>query len=205
LLVQAAVVARTSVLASVASPRAVATGGFDLQPWPAGRAAVASERAPPSRAYRKLVEAWAWLGAWPRAGETCVDLGSAPGGWALTAAARGARVIAVDRAPPAAAVLRHPGVTFVRGSAFAYEPPGPVDWLLCDVICEPRRTIELVARWMERASCRAVVATLKFKGGGGYRAAGEARAALARFGWPFLRVKNLAHHHNEAAILARRG
>ena len=37
-------------------------GGTDLAPWPAGSAPIALDKAPPSRAYQKLEEAFAWLG-----------------------------------------------------------------------------------------------------------------------------------------------
>jgi 23S rRNA (cytidine2498-2'-O)-methyltransferase len=202
-LVQAALVGRGSLLVSCSRPRPLGTGGFDLAPWPAGVAPVAEDRAAPSRAYGKLEEGLAWLGATPAPGQSCVDLGGAPGGWAWKALARGARVVAVDRAPLAAPALGHPALTSVIGDAFRYRPPAPVDWLLCDVICEPARTIDLVARWMERGWCRRVVATLKFKGKDGYGMLPAARARLAAAGWPFLRLKHLHRHHNEVAVLAR--
>ena len=44
----------------------------------------------------------------------------------------------------------------IVGNAFTYAPPAAVDWLLCDVICEPPRTIELVDRWMREGRCRRV-------------------------------------------------
>ncbi len=200
-LLQLAVVARTSVLVSYARPRPLAHGGFDLAPWPAGVAPVAEDRAAPSRAYGKLEEGLAWLGTAPAAGERVVDLGGSPGGWAWKALQRGASVIAVDRSPLAAPASGHPGLTFVRANAFVYEPPAPVDWLFCDVICEPPRTIELVERWMARGWCRRVVATVKFKGKGGYEIL---RDAHERLRWPFVRVKHLFRHHNEVALLARR-
>jgi 23S rRNA (cytidine2498-2'-O)-methyltransferase len=202
-LVQLVLVGRRSLLVSAARPRPLPGGGLDLAPWPGGRAPVAEDRRAPSRAYRKLREGLAWLGAAPRAGETCVDLGGAPGGWAHVALTAGARVLAVDRAPLAPALLAHPDLQMVTGNAFTYTPPAPVDWLLCDVICEPHRTIDLVDSWMREARCRQVVATLKFKGDKDYPAIADAHARLSRHRWPFVRIKHLAHHHNEAAILAR--
>jgi 23S rRNA (cytidine2498-2'-O)-methyltransferase len=201
LLVQLALVGRGSLLVSAASPQALPGGGTDLAPWPAGDAPVAEDRRAPSRAYRKLVEAFAWLGGGPAAGESCVDLGGSPGGWAWTALSRGARVTAVDRAPLAAPAAGHPALTMVVGNAFTHRPAAPVDWLLCDVICEPARTVELVLRWMAGGLCRRVVASVKFKGSD-YRLLDEAAARLRAPGWPFLRIKHLRHHHNEAAIMA---
>src|SRR5262249_22824961 len=137
LLVQLLALARGRLLASAASPRALAHGGVDLAPWPAGAAPVEVDRAPPSRPYQKLEEALAWMGRAPAPGELCVDLGAAPGGWTATALKRGARVVAVDRAP--LEIGPHPDLDTVIGNAFTYEPPRPADWLLSDVVCEPAR------------------------------------------------------------------
>jgi 23S rRNA (cytidine2498-2'-O)-methyltransferase len=204
LLIQLALVGRTSLLVSAAHPRPLPTGGLDLAPWPAGAAPVREDRTAPSRAYRKLVEGFAWLGRAPGEGQSCVDLGGAPGGWAYTALCRGAAVTAVDRSPLAPPAAGHPRLTMVLGNAFTYRPPAPVDWLLCDVICAPARTIELCEQWMGEGLCQSLVATLKFKGDADYPAIAEARTRLARHRWPFVRIKHLRNHNNEAVILASR-
>jgi 23S rRNA (cytidine2498-2'-O)-methyltransferase len=202
LVVQAALVGRTSLLVSAAHPRRLPTGGWDLAPWPAGIAPVAEDRAAPSRAYGKLEEGFAWLGRAPAQGESCVDLGGAPGGWSWCALRRGATVLAVDRAPLLPPAAGHPGLTTLRGDAFRYQPPEPVDWLLCDVICEPARTLELLERWMSGRWCRRLVATLKFKGEARQELLVEVRRRLGALGWPTLRCKHLYRHHNEVAVLA---
>src|SRR6185437_10472545 len=105
LLVQIVALARERLLVSAAAPRPLPAGGLDLSPWPGGDAPVAIDRAPPSRAYQKLEEAFAWLGRAPRAGETCVDLGAAPGGWTATLLKRGPRAaLRAAGAPPAGRV-----------------------------------------------------------------------------------------------------
>jgi 23S rRNA (cytidine2498-2'-O)-methyltransferase len=202
--VQLVLVGRTSLLVSAARPRGIATGGLDVAPWPGGAAAVDESRAAPSRAYRKLVESFAWMNAAPDKGQTCVDLGGSPGGWAFTALTRGASVIAVDRSPLTPPAAGHPKLAMVIGNAFTYRPPGPVYWLLCDVICEPGKTIALVERWIDEGLCSAVIATLKFKGSDDYHLIAEARARLATRRWDFLRIKHMRHHNNEAVIMMRR-
>jgi 23S rRNA (cytidine2498-2'-O)-methyltransferase len=203
-LVQLALVGRGSLLASLARPERLPEGGFDLAPWPGGRAPVPEDRAAPSRAYRKLVEAFAWMQAAPAAGERCIDLGGSPGGWAWTALQRGASVLAVDRSPLQPPAAGHPGLTALTGDAFSYRPAQPVDWLLCDVICRPERTVELCDAWMAAGWCRRLVATLKLKGRDDDAQIPTLRRRLARHGWPYLRLKHLAHHHNEVAVMARR-
>lgn len=202
LLVQLLLVARDRLLVSAAAPRPLPRGGFDLAPWPAGAPPVDEDRTPPSRAYGKLEEAFLWMGAAPRAGETCVDLGAAPGSWTYAAARRGARVLAVDRAALAPAVARLPSVTSVAGNAFTYEPPGPVDWLLSDVICEPARAIALCDAWLPRA--RRLVVTVKFKGRDQYGALAALAPIFDRAKPAFARVKHLAHNKNEVTVMVKR-
>ncbi len=121
---------------------------------------------PPSRAYLKLWEALTVIGARPRPGEVCVDLGSAPGGWTWALAQMGAHVISVDKAPLAPEVACLPGVEHRRESAFALDPValGPVDWLFCDVVCYPARLLRLVERWLAAGTCRRFLCTVKFQG-----------------------------------------
>jgi len=118
---------------------------------------------PPSRAYLKLWEALTRLGDWPRQGETCLDLGAAPGGWTFVLASLGARVTAIDKAPLDPRVAAMPGVVWREGSAFAL-PPEPVDWLCSDVIAYPDRLLALVRRWIEADAARRIVCTVKFQG-----------------------------------------
>jgi hypothetical protein len=202
-LIQLLALDRERLLVSAAAPRALPLGGTDLSPWPAGDAPVTVDRAPPSRAYLKLEEAFHWLGAEPQAGQACVDLGGAPGGWAYTALRRGARVTAVDRAPLAAPAAGHRLLTAHLGNAFTFEPSAPVDWLLCDVICEPARTVALIARWLDQRWCRRLVVTVKFKGRDGYGVLAQILPLFSAAGWRFARIKHLAHNKNEVTVLAR--
>ncbi len=202
-LVQLVALERERLLVSAAAARALPRGGTDLAPWPAGSAPIALDKAPPSRAYQKLEEAFAWLADAPTAGQTCVDLGGAPGGWALTALKRGARVTAIDRAPLEPPAAGHPRLTAIIGNAFTYEPPKPVDWLLCDVVCEPARTLKLIARWLEQRWCRRLVVTVKFKGRDGYGVLAEVDPLFAAAGWRFARTKQLLHNKNEVTVLGK--
>ena len=224
LLVQLVALGRDRFLVSAASPRPRASGGLDLAPWPGGDAPVAIDRAPPSRAYQKLEEAFAWMGTAPRAGETCVDLGASPGGWTATMVKHGARVVAVDRAPLVPALAHHPLVTSVIGNAFTYLPDAvadadadadadavavavaaaPVDWLVSDVVCEPPRSLGLCDAWLSGGLCRNLVVTVKFKGRAGYGVLAELSPLFARVRPEFARVKQLAHNKNEVTVMVSR-
>jgi len=131
-------------------------------PFVNGAVAFVEDReGPPSRAYLKLWEALTRLGRWPAPGETCLDLGAAPGGWTWALAKLGARVTAVDKAPLDPAVAAMPGVSWRGESAFGLAPE-PVDWLFSDVICYPARLLALVRRWLPVA--RNLFCSVKFQG-----------------------------------------
>ena len=70
----------------------------------------------------KLWELFARIGLTPRPGDTCLDLGSSPGGWTYVLAQLGANVVSVDKAPLDPSVARFPNVHFVKSSAFALNP-----------------------------------------------------------------------------------
>jgi 23S rRNA (cytidine2498-2'-O)-methyltransferase len=136
-------------------------------PFPNGEVHFVEDRSgPPSRAYLKLWEALTAIGERPLPGETCVDLGSAPGGWSWALARMGARVISVDKAPLAPEILCLAGIEHRRESAFALDPHalGPVDWLFSDVVCYPARLLALVERWLAAGTCPRFVCTVKFQG-----------------------------------------
>ncbi len=135
-----------------------------VSPFPKGEITVARDLAAPSRAFAKLLEAEARLGFKIGPEETCVDLGAAPGSWSYVALQRGARVYAVDRAPLRPDLLSHPKMSFKTGDAFQFVPSEKVDWLLCDVIAAPERSIELLLDWVRSRRARRFVVTLKFKG-----------------------------------------
>jgi hypothetical protein len=80
---------------------------------------------------------------------------------AHVANAIGSQVIAVDKtlslAPP---LLTHPALTSVKADAFGYDPPGPVDWLLCDVLAAPEKSLALLEKWLHAKLCRYTLRTL---------------------------------------------
>jgi 23S rRNA (cytidine2498-2'-O)-methyltransferase len=106
------------------------------------------------------------IGRRPQPGETCLDLGSSPGGWSWALQRMGARVISVDKAPLAPSVARLPGMEYRQESAFALDPRavGPIAWLFCDIVCYPPRLLTLVERWLGARTCRNFVCTIKFQG-----------------------------------------
>ncbi len=136
-------------------------------PFPNGEARFVEDHAnPPSRAYLKLWEAFTVLGARPRPGDRCVDLGSSPGGWTWALERLGARVVSVDKAPIDPRLTRLTRVRYVKESAFALDPStmGRVAWLVSDVICYPARAVTLIRRWIAAHPRAGYVVTIKLQG-----------------------------------------
>jgi 23S rRNA (cytidine2498-2'-O)-methyltransferase len=116
----------------------------------------------PSRAYLKLWEALTRLQKFPKPGETCVDLGSSPGGWTWVLATLGAKVISVDKAALDPRIAALPNVEYVQQSAFGLEPV-KTDWLFSDIICYPDRLLRLIENWRGSGGIN-MVCTIKFQG-----------------------------------------
>lgn len=179
------------------APDLVLASATKTSPFVDGHPVFVEDRAgPPSRAYLKLWEALVRIGARPAPGETCLDLGAAPGGWTWALARLGAAVTAVDKAPLDAAVAAMPGVTVLRESAFGLDPRGrpPVDWLCSDVICYPARLLGLMERWRAAGAARHVLCTIKFQGPTDHDAA-DAFAAL-----PGARLFHGIHNRHELMV-----
>jgi 23S rRNA (cytidine2498-2'-O)-methyltransferase len=120
----------------------------------------------PSRAYLKLWEALTRLQKFPKAGETCIDLGACPGGWTWVLQRLGANVISVDKAPLAPPIAALPNIRYIQQSAFGLNPEeiGAVDWLFSDIICYPERALRLIENWKKSGLVRNMVSTIKFQG-----------------------------------------
>lgn len=125
---------------------------------------------PPSRAYLKLWE-WGWrTKVRPIAGQVALDLGACPGGWTWVLAKAGLKVHAFDRSPLAASLREDLSksdfarIEFAKADAFQVTPDRAprTDWVFCDVIAEPRRTVELIEAWIPTKA--GLVFTIKFKG-----------------------------------------
>jgi len=175
-----------------------------LSRFPGGACEAPEDRRPPARAYRKLLETELRWGRHIAPGETCVDLGASPGSWSWVALQRGARVTAVDRSSLRTDLMQHPSLAFVRGDAFRWLPDAPVDWLLCDVVAEPLRSVELLSRWLLSRLCRRFVLTIKFKGDAGDSVLRDLATLLAGAGTEHV-VRRLDSNGNEVTAWGERG
>jgi 23S rRNA (cytidine2498-2'-O)-methyltransferase len=171
--------------------------------FPRGFVPIAEDRRAPSRAFAKLVEAELHLGRQIAKGEVCVDLGASPGSWSYVALQRGAQVTAIDRAELRDDLMQNPRLHFEVADAFKYKPTSVVDWLLCDVIAAPQRSIDLLLEWLSERQMRHFVVTIKFKGGDEYRVLDQlkqqAPPLCTQFG-----LKRLSANKNEVCAFGTR-
>jgi 23S rRNA (cytidine2498-2'-O)-methyltransferase len=167
---------------------------------PGGRLRVHVPDAAPSRAAMKLLEAFAWLDRAPDAGDVCVDLGAAPGGWTWVLLERRARVIAVDPAFLARSIQSKRGLEHLRRDAFKYEPREPVDWLFSDMAWRPLESAALLAKWARRGWARLLIANIKLPMRKKAEMLVRVREILGDGGWQNLRVRQLYHDREEVTV-----
>jgi len=178
-------------------------------PWPQGIPRLKFPREAPSRSTLKLEEAFVSLLSedeqrrWLKPGMRAVDLGAAPGGWTYQLVRRSIRVSAVDNGPMDRALLDSGLVEHLRADGFRYRPKKPVDWLVCDMVEQPRRIAELIAQWLSAGACRRAIFNLKLPMKKRYE---ETQSCLARVRAVAsdLRARQLYHDREEITVFAAR-
>ena len=149
---------------------------------------------------------WSATTRWLQPGLRAVDLGASPGGWTWQLVARSLHVTAVDNGPMDAALLASGLVEHLREDGFRYRPPQPVDWLVCDMVEQPRRVAVLVAQWLREGWCRYAIFNLKLPMKKRY---GEVESCLAIVSEALggdradVRAKQLYHDREEITVFAR--
>jgi 23S rRNA (cytidine2498-2'-O)-methyltransferase len=139
----------------------------DSTPWPSGIPRLKMHADAPSRSALKLEEALLTLlddgerAAMLRSGMRAADLGAAPGGWTWVLARQGLRVTAIDNGPLRQHVLDTGLVEHLRADGFAWQPPRPLDWMVCDMVEQPRRVAARMAQWFGGGWCERAIFNLK--------------------------------------------
>lgn len=177
----------------VSLPPELSTGQKPLISEPNGEFHFVEDKSnPPSRAYLKLYEAFYRLGAWPKQGQICMDLGACPGGWTWVLRQLGADVTAIDRTSLDERLMNDQHVTFFKKNAFlvtpdslgqdatkavapsrsapstganpATLPSGTIDWLVSDVVATPDRQIPFFESWAKSEKAKNLIFTVKLIG-----------------------------------------
>ena len=169
-------------------------------------------REAPSRSALKLEEGWLRLltagerERWLRAGRDAVDLGAAPGGWSWQLARRGVRVTAVDHGRLDVRLLAEYPVTHVSADAFSWRPSAPVDWVVCDVVDKPARTLGLMEQWLSGGRARVALFNLKLPMKRRHATVAEALRRLQALSpgpdtaMPRVRAAHLYHDREEVTV-----
>ena len=194
-LIQVWIVSEAAAFVGLTSTRSALTH------HPGGKPRLRRPESAVSRAGLKLEEALEWLGVGPEKGDSCIDLGAAPGGWTQVALTKGARVLAVDPAqlklPARSGHLRH-----VQMSAFRYTPDETLDWLLCDMAWRPLEVAQLLGKWGRRGWARQLIANFKLPMKRKADMVRQLLEVLAGSGWQGLRRRQLYHDRDEITVAA---
>ncbi len=139
----------------------------DSSPWPTGIPRLRLHADAPSRSALKLEEALLTLldeddrKRLLKEGVRAADLGAAPGGWTWVLTRHGVRVTAIDNGPLRQHVLDTGLVEHLRTDGFRWQPERPLDWMVCDMVEQPRRVAERMATWLREGWCRHAIFNLK--------------------------------------------
>jgi 23S rRNA (cytidine2498-2'-O)-methyltransferase len=140
---------------------------WDRSPWPMGIPRLRANPQAPSRSALKLEEAFLTLlsdderKAWFGDDMYAADLGAAPGGWSWVLVRNGLRVVSIDNGPIAQHLLDSGRVEHLRADGFTWQPKRLLDWMVCDMVEQPRRVAERMATWLREGWCRRTVFNLK--------------------------------------------
>jgi 23S rRNA (cytidine2498-2'-O)-methyltransferase len=201
LVIQAVLTDSGSLWVSVTRRFKTGRGRFVPLLWKTSPGLVMHDPLAPCRSYYKIEEAWLQTGVFPRKGETCVDLGAAPGGWSWAALKRGAGVIAVDFADLKDHVEKHPRCEHSRDNGYAFMPARTVDWMFCDMIVKPMATLGLLDRWLEHKACRRFVVNVKFRGKQPASILAAVKELQEKHQIPQLIVRHLYFDRNEITLI----
>jgi 23S rRNA (cytidine2498-2'-O)-methyltransferase len=99
--------------------------------------------------------------AWLTPGMSAADLGAAPGGWSWVLARHHVRVAAIDNGPLAQSALDTGLIDAIRADGFTWQPPKPLDWMVCDMVEGPRKVASRLALWFAQGWCKRAIFNLK--------------------------------------------
>ena len=159
-----------------------------------------------SRAYLKLEEALRWSELPIRAGDRCVEIGSAPGGSCAALLERGCFVTGIDPAEMDASVLANPRFTHLRTRA--RDVPRSVfrdaRWLMSDSNVAPKHTLDTVEAIVTAPDVRleGLVLTLKLTDPKLTAQLPAFHKRIRGWGYEHVRARQLAFNRQEVCVVA---
>ncbi len=98
-------------------------------------------------------------------------------------------------------------VEHLRADGFSWQPPQPLDWMVCDMVEQPRRVAERMATWLREGWCRhsdlqPEAADEEALGGNAQLCLDLLREQAAHGRWT-IRARQLYHDREEITVFAR--
>jgi 23S rRNA (cytidine2498-2'-O)-methyltransferase len=158
-----------------------------------------------------MQEALLWSRLPLRAGDACVEIGSAPGGSCQALLDRGLLVTGIDPAEMDPAVVAHPNFRHVRarGADLKRREFRHTRWLMVDSNVAPKHTLDTVEHIVtnRQVHVRGLLLTLKLSDWGTADAVPEYIDRVRSWGYHYVHARQLAFNRREitlAAIRSRR-
>lgn len=185
----------------------------DNAPWPQGIPRLRQHPEAPSRSALKLEEALLVLldererSRLLQPGMRAADLGAAPGGWTWVLTRHHMQVSAIDNGPLDPRLADTGLVTHLRADGFRWQPERGVDWLVCDMVEQPRRVAALMAHWFSQEWCRHAIFNLKLPMKKRWQETRDCLELFRQQAGPRLRLRarQLYHDREEITVFASRG
>jgi 23S rRNA (cytidine2498-2'-O)-methyltransferase len=139
----------------------------DRSPWPMGIPRLRQDSRAPSRSAMKLDEALLCLMTPAermqsiQTGMRAADLGAAPGGWSWVLAKHHMQISAIDNGPMNPDALATGLIEHIRADGFSWQPPRPIEWMVCDMVETPSKVARRMAQWFANGWCQYAIFNLK--------------------------------------------
>ena len=176
--------------------------------WPGGVPLLSNEVEPINRAWMKAAEATAWAGMKIKAGETCAEIGSAPGGCAQFLLSTGAKVIGIDPAEMDETIIAHENFTHIRkrGHQVQKKLLAAVKWLFADLNQVPNYTLDTIEAIVtnQHVHVKGIVLTLKVADWSQIDAIPGFRQRVKGWGFKIVKTRQLAFNRQEFCLVGVR-
>lgn len=158
----------------------------------------------PSRAYYKMAEAFEAYDLPMEAGESALELGSAPGGASVFLLEQDLKVFGVDPADMDEKVLKNPNFKHIKKpfetlneTNFQHE----IDWIVSDINLPPTVVLKEVERFLEFLNPRGLVITLKLNQDRYLKMLRSTVESFRKKGFKQVELKYLPSHRQEIALV----
>ena len=178
------------------------------QCWPGGVIGFRLPEKLVSRAYLKTRESMIWSRFPFRRGETCIEIGCAPGGSAQALLGEGLRVVGIDPALVEDSIRDHPNFFQIRkrGADVRKKDLADANWLFADSNVAPKHSLDTIEEIVtnQHLNVRGMIITLKLLQPKLIHELEQYLERIRGMGFGFVRARQLAFNRNEICVAALR-